>query len=528
MKNIFVLGAILISLSACVPDKGNYDYTTLGDFTITGVDAEGYSMVLPEESVLTIDPAVASDYADDDLEYAWVKTVQEGTDLVQDTIATTRKLEYNITERVGLYPLYFYVRSKSTGQMAHTSTFMQVQTLYSVGTYILKETAGGDTDLDLWLDDDSKPLAANILTQRLGSALSGAPRSLGILYDQAMIDPDEHVRKQAHSLGIVTHSGEVNILRAQDLYKAFDHSTLFYDEPSDVPYKFLCGCQNVNLYLSDKGVYFSNVSGNLGASTPESGMLGMPGPVPAGDHYGWSFIGIGYYFWDQTNDRMGWIGMNGASGLLADATYGDLSGLNATCVFMGSYKYGVVALLKDKGTGALSVVTIQNGEVAETNRGYTLTVKTVPATSKLNGAAFITSFENPINSMSPPLYFAAEGKIWSYDPDMEADADTGIVIPEGEVTMLRNYHCDYGAGATFTFNYLAVATTNGGNYTITMQPVMSFGMIATWEPTRIVTGTGKVKDIGYIGQNIVYGGFTMSPMFTLMDPMMAASYTYSK
>ena len=69
MKKIITFLYLLILAYACYDDKGNYDYTDIGDITITGIENSYTAIALAKK--LEIKPTVTSKNPEDTFEYLW-------------------------------------------------------------------------------------------------------------------------------------------------------------------------------------------------------------------------------------------------------------------------------------------------------------------------------------------------------------------------------------------------------------------------------------------------------------------------
>lgn len=488
--SIFV-PVLLLALSSCYEDQGNYDYAPISDIAIEGIDTR-YTVILPVDTELSIDPEIISGYRESELEYAWVRYNADNT---TDTISTERNLRHTIDEKLGSYSIFYYVKVKNgtnaDGYYSHAVTNLTVQSEFSKGIYLLKETTDGNTDLDLFLDDDR--MGADILARTRGAALSGAPRSLGVMYERQMIDPETNQKSSAHAIGVVTADNKVNVLRSSDMYLAFDHSSMFYNEPNDVPYKFMCGGYGYNFYLSNQGIY------GIPIGSDGSGYLGFPGKISGGsEYYGWSITGMGYTYWDNTSDRMIFVsGYTGNVTALNDATYGDFSGLNSKCVFMGACDNGICTILQNKSNNGKKLFVLIPASF--TNPPRLSSEAEIATASKLYNATLIASNETSLTRKL--LYFVTDNKLYYHDINAGAEsAMTATGLPADEtITYLRHLHYNVTGfgGNTPYFSHLAIGTYKNGNYKLYLYNMVSD--LPEGAPARTTSGTGKLKEAQYIG-----------------------------
>ncbi len=465
-----------VFITSCYLDKGNYDYTPVSDIEITGIETS-YLKVSAIDT-LKIDPVVKSDYGDN-LEYRWV--IFESP-VKADTIGREKNLEYFVTKGVGSYSIFLYAKSKTNGYFVHQSTSLTVGTLFTRGHYILKEDSSGNTDMDLLLDDGR--LVSNILLNTQGSTLSGKPRSMGILYGKQFVDPDSLTKVSAHCLGIITYNKKISVLRASDMRKLYDHSSMFFDEPNDTPYKLLTGLW-CNLYLSDNGTYSSYV-GDQG-----TGKLGFPSGEPGGsDFWAVSPSLAGMVYWDETKSRILWSNYNGVANALTDAV-NPTSNLNFNCLFMGNYKGVVYCLFRDKANQARLVLyritTSSMSAPPKVNK-----VVEIAATSKMHGATMFASNQYTADI----IYFVNNNKLYYYDAVNNTEYEiTAAGLPANEtITFVSNRQYNV---ATPNFDYLTIGTYLSGTYKLYMYNMI--GGQPNGSPVRTTSGTGKIKETHYLG-----------------------------
>lgn len=202
---INIIGLIIIigTLTSCYKDKGNYEYTSLGEILISGIESE--YVVLPGSGELVVDPAISSIYKDDEFQHTWV--LYSGT--TPDTIGREKVLLYIPNKSPGTYDLIYYIQNKSNGHQAH---FRSKITMGRVtGHYILKETPDGNTEVDLlYINGD---LGQNMLETVSDGRLQGKPRSMSILYGKDYVDPSTLLRAEDNCISIVTYDQHYAIYR---------------------------------------------------------------------------------------------------------------------------------------------------------------------------------------------------------------------------------------------------------------------------------------------------------------------------
>ncbi len=482
IKYLFLLLLFTSVMFSCYEDKSNYDYVSVSDIVIEGLE-DTYSRISLVDT-LKINPQITSAYTEDELEYFWI--LQEGDDNKNvdgfDTISREKNLSYFLTESPGAYDLYLFVQSTSNGYYVHSKAYLEIETEYTRGHYILKETADGNTDIDLLLDDDR--MLTDILLNTQGSALGGAPRSMGILYSKQMIDPESAEKVKENCLGIITYDANVNILRASDMYLVANHDEMFYDVPANnSPHKFLTFYSR-SVYMCSTGTYLANATTNSG-----SGILGFPLDNAEGGSDHWVHLANATLSaWDETNSRFFYITLLGKATLVNDNDYPTD---NYECLFMGSYSNYAYALLRDKTDPSL--LYLYKMSVAGMLRPVTIeSVTQISATSKMHTATLFASNEKTAQY----IYFVDDNIPYYYDLTTDTEHELSFSgLPAGEtITYISNR---FSTLVSPNIDYLTVATYNAGNYNIYMYEMV--GGLPYGDPVRVASGTGKVKETHYLG-----------------------------
>lgn len=471
---------------SCYEDNGNYDYISISDIVIEGIE-DSYSKISLVDT-LNITPNITTSYADDALEYYWI--IQEGNDNTDcedfDTISYEKNLSYIITESPGAYDLFYYVKNIENGYFVHSQMSLEVETEYSRGHYILKETAEGNTDIDLLLDDDG--LLTDILFKSTGATLGGAPRSMGILYDRPMIDPSTSDKTNDNCLGLITYDNNVNILRASDMYLVSDHNEMFYNVPeNDVPYKFLTFYKTIS-YIAGTGIYTSKIT------SAGSGLLGFPlDNVEAGSDH-WANLGTSLTLlsWDEINSSLCYVTALDKAVVLQDQAYPTN---NYECLFMGAYSLYAHVLFRDKSDNSLLYLYKVSGRVFSSAKIESVTQ--ISPSSKLHTATLFASNEKTAQL----IYFIDGNKPYYYDvtTDNEYELNFSGLPSDETITYISNRYSDI---VSPVFDYLTIATYKNGNYKVYMYNMV--GGLPYGEAVRVVSGTGKVKETHYLGGTYSY------------------------
>ncbi len=331
-------------------------------------------------------------------------------------------------------------------------------------------------------------MITDILLNTQGSALGGAPCSMGILYDKQMIDPESVEMINEHCLGITTYDANVNILRTSDMYLVATHDEMFYGMPeNDRPYKFLT-CYLKSTYISSSGLYQTS------SNTKGSGLFGYPLANAEGGSNHWvNLANLTISAWDETNNRFFYFTLLGNAALVDDSDYPTD---NCECLFMGSYSNYAYALLRDKTDPSLlylysmKTTSIMSGLRIES-------VTQISATSKLHTATLFASNEKTAKY----IYFIDDNIPYYYDVTTDTEYALDFSgLPAGEtITYISNR---FSKLVSPNIDYLTVATYNAGNYKVYMYQMV--GGLPYGDPVRVASGIGKVKETHYLGGVLVY------------------------
>ncbi|MEA5006873.1 MAG: PKD-like family lipoprotein [Rikenellaceae bacterium] len=469
----FIISVAAFFITACYVDKGNYDYTTISDISITGIESN-YSKIAASDT-LRITPKIESTYNESDFEYTWVIYDRNNK---CDTLGKERNLNYPVKNAPGTYTIFYYVKNKSNTYYRHAQTALTVSTQYSLGHYILKETPSGNTDFDILLNDGK--LITDVLLKTQGASMSGAPESMGILYNKMLIDPLTMNKSNSTCIGIISSNNNYSIFRTSDMCFMFNKDNLFYDKNSLTPYKFVT-FKWTDAFITNMGVYADY---NIEAG---SGILGFPNGVAGGSRF-WAYATTltGLVYWDETNNRLLYTNYNATAYVLSNTLYPTT---NYKCLFMGSYKGTIYALFKDKTDSKVYLYTITT---KSTSRPPVIsTVKEISSAMKFSSASMYGSNERSAQF----IYFVENNKPFYYDVTSDTEHELSFEnLPLNEIiTYISNR---YDRNASPKTDYLTIATQNSNSYHIYMYNMV--GGLPLGAPERTVAGTGKVKETHFV------------------------------
>ena len=195
IKNLWIAGVLgLLTTTACYDDKGNYDYVELDEVVIdtAGVGIQSaYSIARYDR--LTLEPKVTfngkevAEGDDSQVDCVWTLytngTSAGSSSYVNDTLATTSKLDKEITALAGTYILQLTVTNKETGVQEYLKLNCQIEESITAGWLVLYERADnpGTSDVGLVVNPLVKKHITynkeywNLYSASNGEALQGKP-----------------------------------------------------------------------------------------------------------------------------------------------------------------------------------------------------------------------------------------------------------------------------------------------------------------------------------------------------------------
>lgn len=137
MKKILLFISIFPFIwTACMEDKGTYDYVDINEITIDTIQTR----IVEVYDTLKVEPTVTTSQKTGKLEYCWYRYTNE--DLNVDTLSLEEKLVYKVTLRVGEYPIYLKVTDVISGLSGKISFKLSVVGKFSAGLMVLGEENG--------------------------------------------------------------------------------------------------------------------------------------------------------------------------------------------------------------------------------------------------------------------------------------------------------------------------------------------------------------------------------------------------
>lgn len=510
-----LLSALFVCLS-CVDDSSDYGGRPYSDIKISGIK-NYYFVYSYENSYLTIEPTIECGYDESELRYEWYiydptkedHAYGEEPPYEAMLIGEEKNLNYEMNLESAKYTVVLKVISKENEIMSMAKTEVDVTTRLSRGFYILKETAEGNSELDLFVPGvvEEEVMRENLLQDRFDAVLEGAPRCIDICYNQAFRDPDKLEQGIEETIGgnnlfISTQADKARFIRTSDFRLIYDEKTLYYEIPEVVPrpYRALRGYFET-YYVTDNGVYATYEADNAGGGSP--GKFGKSVGNGGSTHVAYSSMNI--WYWSEANSGLGGTDFNGGNisiGKKDEVKDYPIVNTPYECLTCGTNNLDNITyfLLQEKANPAKKVIYfLETGmssgnlsKVVELDENSCMSRATVYATNALQATL---------------AYCVVDNKLYAYDlaglmPERELELKG---IPAGEtITYLSNQYLTYKKDEAYMFDYLLVGTQKGNTYHLYMYKMV--GGEPDGQPVYTVTGTGKIFSVQYVTPLMDFAG----------------------
>ncbi len=516
---IYTLMTSLVALTACFDDDSTLpsseeDYLN----TIEIADMESLSAISCS-TVLEIDPEV-SGYSDDELSYGWYVyggNLEYNGDFREYQIGAEKHLSYEVTLDAGTYTLALEVVHTSTGYGAVATTTLNVTTSFSEGFYIVKETADGNTDLDIYNVNEGS-LMENVIKGKMGESLSGTPCYLDVVFSKNYTDPNTADALTGVLASVTTNNKEFACFNTTDMEVVFDRSSiLFADMDADeAPLRMAQDCFYF-YFFTDKSVR----CGGYG----DTGKFGNPSDDTAvGSIYLQAGGGQGLMYWDPSAHRVMW--MYGPDYPYEITYYGtDVDFDELECISTGwnlmSDTHTFWFLLEDKsGQRYLAYADPNWYEITDL-------VAVAPSTHLAKSDLIAT---NAMTSYC--LYAVDNNQLYSYSLDTSNATEAGPFTISGlgsdeEITFIADsfFNNDLFSGdSSNDYNYFVIGTRSGSSYKLYFYNIR--GGQPYGDPVYTVEGEGTVRGVRFVMQTSFDFSFNMYTFYYPSYYSPNAPYTY--
>lgn len=506
LKAIFLVVFSSLIITGCFSDQGNYDYESLSTITVSDI-AESYTCVQLVDT-LTITPTIDASEPTDEIAYLWTiakyqDLLSEEENLPIDTLSTECNLVLPVELTAGEYRLMYTVTNlTNSGLEVFAQAKLTVKTEFSEGFYLLKETATGMTELDLYTSENE--FFEDLFEETGTGSLEGAPIGFGLFKEFSYLDSDSGEYVYDHMLCPVTDAGKTGMYKNKDLTLFRDYENMFFgDCPTAKPLKMMHLFATIFVCITEDGEYFTR---NDKGGYPSIGYFGYLQSFGGSYDYiiseDLAYTGYSAFFVDLATNNLMYMNYN--TGALTQATT-LLASQQSVKAMEGEYVY-----MTSAGSKLATNVIIMNNEEEgcyqlyifapySTSSAYVTCSRTdIDTSSEIYNAEMITA-----NKYTASLLYLkdAANKFYTFSlTDFSTKEITLSGLPEGEeVTLMQNMYCTLG---DYPFDHFVVATTDGENYTVLMYDMI--GGEPVGEPVKTIKGSGIVRKMQYTSPDVIY------------------------
>lgn len=508
---IYILLSLFVTtFYACLDDKSTIADHEVEDLHVTGLKSH-YS--IKSLGSLNIEPMVYSADPTDEFRYEWYLFNQKkDNELTPEKVkgylvSEDSVLNYQVHVKSGNYRLILKVYSKKTGLMAQTSATVGVAE--TNGFFILKETAEGNTDLDLFditTGNTKGVLYADRLKSLMGASLEGKPRHLDVIYDQAFLDPDSLANGREftvidNTFCITTEKNDIRFIRYADFLEILPRERMFYKVPDNlVPYRAIHYNGDWYVFMLAAGGVHRVMKGNTIYEDIGSFSDPMIGAAPGSTHLAYSNNSV-FFYWDATSHLIasfhgaylipGETSSNVENYSLSDIPY-EMQFVGHTSTKQVTYD---VAFLQEKDRSAAYLYFLNVGEFETTLDS----VAKYDRTSLMSRATEVAINSNGSINSAPYLYFVADNKFYAHSLVTDkADEDVTLegIDPNEKIVYLSNQYWKDLNDETRNFDYIIVGTQQGDVYKVYFYNII--GGKPSGAPVYRIVGNGKMKQVHYV------------------------------
>ncbi len=492
-RYIYLVAWMLLMFSSCFKDNGNYTYTEVSEIEISGLK-ENYVAVSFAGVVLEINPEIKTEYKD--LEYEWsiwdrnkLENGMGGVKIEAEVIGTERNLAYEVNLTPSRYKLAYKVTSKSNGYSAIVSADLEINAEFSRGFYILKETAEGNTEVDLYTEGG----IMRDLLQATGG-MEGKPVCLSSIYGAGYIDPSDNEMKTTKAIAITTDKGLLNMYNVADLSVIHTQEDIFYGSwpEGEIPYA-MATYGFCNMLISSRGCdanYQCDMIPGTGCMSTFSGKGGSPLMMTDGNMF--------VYYWSNEEEHLESMDQYSmGQGFYGPFNMNDINTKGMECLACGSSwvtepVYGY-CILKEKNADTRHML------IANLSDNMAEELKPIPADSKMAKATHYATNVRTANL----LYFVYNNQLYGYNltDHMEVAQPYRLEgMGAGEtITYLSYQWLEARDDKDYNFTHLVVGTQKENTYKLYMYDIVAGEPRAL---VRTVTGEGKLKMTMYMSPKV--------------------------
>ena len=266
LRNIIIgfISLVLFVLTACIDDRGNYDYMPVDEVVpakISGLE-ENYDFLFG--STYQLNATVEGLEDENKYQFMWY-IYKYPNNSERDTLGYGKELDLHVTQETGNYFLYFEVRDKQTDVFVNWKMDVSITTELSQGWFIVKDK-NGETDVDFVNKDNC--LMSDILKTNINTTLSG--EGVSIFYHSKhshdVENEDGTVTKLTNQkVFYILSTNDMKVVNAENLQLYKNYEDCFYEAPAvRSPEYIMGGTSQVNLINNGKVHMYGAMSTNSG------------------------------------------------------------------------------------------------------------------------------------------------------------------------------------------------------------------------------------------------------------------------
>lgn len=513
MKNWIYTLFLALGVVACFDDDSSLGTHPVGEIEIGKM--KDTSMVSHVGNVLRILPEVKAGYSEEEMSYAWyLDNGKNDNGYRANKIADTKELALEVDLPSGEYTII--LEAKAINSYTQTSTFkLRAFSGYAQGFYILKETAGGGTEVDLFAQNQLMP---DIMTSELGAPLQGKPITMSVVYGNGYIDDETLEMSEANMLHVFTEQ-DYRAFRTEDMKPIFSRENMRFD-PIPAEEKLYTIVQAFGLSgLSSVGFYSGDAGASSGKWAPAKTEDGGSKQVQVlqmeqGGVLYWNNSTHSLYSYDRNMDYAEEMAYELPEGYDASSLECIASGLN----YIGSDE---AWFLCEDNQGKRLLIDVKCEMISWGWFENEVEARAVPADKHLATGNIIAGNGRD----AQVLYVVDNGSVYLYNLATESETPITLQGCTGEITYVSNGYLQYqvfsnGAliSAQDCYNYLIVATRNGAGYNLYFYDGL-IGGVPKGKAKHVVTGdSGTVKAVRYCSSMLKTDDM-MNALFSYQGPL---------
>lgn len=511
-KLIYILLVLAFGMASCFEDDTTLGTTEVGKIEIGELSDK--TVVLFAGNHLQVSPDVKHGYAENEMSYAWYLINEKEMDNhnYRDAkrVADTKVLDLEVDNQEwnlvpGKYMLVFEIKAANSYTQTAEMT-LTTSTGFSEGFYILKETADGNTELDLMTSEN---YFADLMEWKLGNALPGKPLNLAVIYDNGYLNENDEL--EPTNMVHVFAERDYHAFRTLDMMETFNRKTLMFEPMQEDELLYgMTTYANGNICFSNKGYYefqSGENTGKLGLSVADGDMKGIQALVAGGTKgccISWDEQAQALY---KRVSRRGDILECPLPAGFENAELEYLaSGMNATSLSNVAW-----FLCRDKNSGKRLLFQIK-ADLRFSGSWFMGATILDPTVSVVDEGKHLAKSQvmAGVGLGMPGIYVVDEGKIWLYNLENGEEIQVPLDGMEGEITYISNNYMNladfFGNLLDGSFNYLLIATRNGDGYNLYVYDELVNGVPKKTTPKEVKKGeNGVVRHIRYCSNAINSG-----------------------